>query len=341
MQSRAAVARVPRPVHAAGAGGAAARPSRSPQETTLTPGPRPPASPARVPAAPRRAPGRALVLGVTADHAFAAGAAVAGLRAQDPAPGCDLVVFHDGLGASDRAALAALWPGVEFARFGRRRVLERLGLERVPPRLARLFARFSPLHLAKLELPALLEGGRERCVWLDADLMVQGPWTPLWDFPCLAWRALPAGAFARRAEVLAALADLPRDPAVPLLNGGVLGVSAELTQRLPEAGRTLWALARRLLETTTSPQIDEMAWYLLAAGHGLPVKPYPRALNHPATAPGAGGAAIVHAIGPRKFWNAPELAASFPAWAEHAARWRAAGGAPYAGPMLPAPAPAP
>lgn len=264
--------------------------------------------------------------------AFAAGAMLAGIRRHDPGLDADVVIFHDGLADSDRAALAALAPRVTFRRFTRADVLARLGLDDAPPRLADALARFSPLHLAKLDLPALLDD-HDRVVWLDADMLVRGPIATLWDVDCLAWRPLAPGAAQRRERVLAACAPRIRDGGVPLLNGGVVGVGQGLADRGLGAA-DLWAEARFLLDATDTQTLDEMALWLLAARHALPVQALPLAMNHPVTTAGTDRAVILHAIGAHKFWNATPMRHLYPDWAAHHATWVAAGGTPHAGPVL-------
>lgn len=274
---------------------------------------------------------RALVLGVTPGMAFAAGALLAGIGRHDPGLGAEVVVFHDGLSQGDRDALARLAPGVAFRPFGRAEVLARLGLPAAPPRLEDALARFSPLHLAKLDLPALL-ADFDRVVWMDADMLVRGPVADLWDVDCLAWRPLAPGAFQRRAGVITACAPRIRDGAVPLLNGGVVAMGRGLADRGLGAA-DLWAEARFLLDATETQTLDEMALWLLAARHALPVRALPLAMNHPVTTAGADRAVILHAIGPHKFWNATPMRHLFPDWAAHHADWVAAGGTPWAGPV--------
>lgn len=264
--------------------------------------------------------------------AFAAGAMLAGIRRHDPRLDADVVIFHDGLADADRAALAALAPRVTFRRFGRADVLARLGLDQAPPRLADALARFSPLHLAKLELPALLKD-HDRVVWMDADMLVRGPVADLWDVDCLGWRPLAPGAAQRRDKVITACAPRIRDGAVPLLNGGVVAMGRGLADRGLGAA-DLWAEARFLLDATDTQTLDEMALWLTAARHALPVRALPLAMNHPVTTPGTDRAVILHAIGPHKFWNATPMRHLYPDWAAHHAAWVAAGGAPFAGAVM-------
>lgn len=269
-------------------------------------------------------------MGVTGSHAFAAGALLTGLLRHDPGFDGDVVLFHDGLTGAQEAAFLTLCPRLRFRAFTADDVARRLDLPRDHPRLAGVLARGSAMMLAKLDLPDLL-AETDRCLWLDADILVRGNWSAAWDFGPLAWRPLAGGALGRRDDALRALPDLPRDTGVPLPNGGVVGVSRGLP---PGAARDLWALARRLIAGTRAETVDELALYAYAAARGIAVTRLPWALNHPVTRTGAAGAVLLHAIGPCKFWNATPLRQLWPEWQVHHAAWVAAGGDAWDGPVL-------
>lgn len=275
---------------------------------------------------------RAIVFGITANIAFAGGALLAGILAQDPAFDADVVIFHDGLSESQQAAFLALWPRCHFRLFTRSDAEERLGRPLSDPAISDYFSRLTHMVLAKLEVPDLLED-YVRVVWLDVDMLVRGPLTSVWDIECLAWRPLKIGAYERRGKVLAAYADRNLDPSVPLLNGGLIGLGPKFRQK----GGTrvaLQQLLRDLVVRAPGTQLAEMPWYLLAAIGRLPVNAYPTRFNHSILASGVADATIVHAIGPHKFWNASPLRQLYPDWLAHHKAWVAAGGLPYDGPML-------
>ena len=275
---------------------------------------------------------QAIVMGITADIAFAAGTLLASILAQDPGFDADVVIFHDGLAEDQQAAFLALWPRCHFRSFTVADVEARLKTPITAPKVADYFQHLTHMVMAKLELPVLLEE-YERVVWLDADMLVRGPLTGLWDFDCIAWRPLPPGAYSRRARVLAAYAGATLDPAVPLLNGGTIGLGQGFREKggSPDA---LHDVARDLILRAPSTQLAEMPWYLVAALLSLPVTSYPRRFNHSVAAPGVADATIVHAIGPHKFWNAAPLRQLFPDWLQHQQTWVAAGGVPFDGPIL-------
>ncbi|MFN3824511.1 MAG: glycosyltransferase [Pseudorhodobacter sp.] len=273
---------------------------------------------------------RAIVLGITPGLDFAAGALIAALMRQEPDFSGAIVVLHNGLSEPQQAALSRLAPEVRFGVFDEPALMARLGMG-IVPQLADLLARFSPLFLAKLTLPDMLDDFA-KVLWLDADMLIRKPLGPVWSFDCLTWRPLPQGAFARRARVLAAFDDLPRAASVPLLNGGLVGVGQRFRDHATSAD--LFALARRILTGCKTDQVDELAFYLLAASRGMAVHPQPLAYNHPVGMAGAAGAAILHAIGPHKFWNATPLIGGCPDWQAHQATYVAAGGRAYDGPLL-------
>jgi Glycosyl transferase family 8 len=273
---------------------------------------------------------KAVVLGITADHAFAAGALLASILAHDPDFDATVVILHDGLPPDQQDAFRRLWPGCRFQVFASGKAVARLGA--TSGRLAEFLKQYSALVLAKLDLPDLL-AEFDKVLWLDADILVRGRLDALWDFDCLAWRSLPQGAFKRREAALAVFAELPRDPAVPLLNGGVIGVSRQFLQR-GGSSAMLHGFATRLAAQAPASQIDELPWYLAAASLGMPVTDLPMTLNHPVGKAGSDGATVVHAIGDHKFWNATPLLQLFPDWSRHQDTWVAKGGRPYDGAVL-------
>lgn len=275
---------------------------------------------------------RAIVLGITADLAFAAGTLLASVLAHDP--GCDatVVILHDGLPLDQETAFRRLWPNCRLQAFPSQAAVARLGEAAKSGRVAGFLQQYSPLVLAKLGLPDLL-AEFDKVLWLDADILVRGRLDVLWDFECLAWRALPRSTFKRRAPTLAVFGELQLDSAIPLPNGGVIAVSRRFLE-LGGSSDLLQDYAARLVAGAPASQIDEMPWYVAASGKGMPVKALPMAFNHPVGAQGVEGAVVVHAIGAHKFWNATPLLQLFPDWSRHQATWVEHGGQPYEGDVM-------
>lgn len=273
----------------------------------------------------------ALVLGVTGNLDFAAGAVIASFVRHNPGFRGDIVVLHDGLSPGALTALARLAPQVHCVPMDRAMVLARLtraGL-RTPATLDRL-GRWGAMTLAKFEMFDWLDR-YDSVVWADADVLIQGPVPDLWQAGPLAWRPLPPGAADRREAVLTALAPLIHHPGLPLPNGGIVVAQSGLRAKGCDAA-ALYAHAAWLLDWTATSTVDEWALFLLASVQAGTAHALPDDLNHPADRPGARHARIVHAIGPDKFWNAPPLRQGFPGWMAAQDVWVAAGGAPAPAP---------
>jgi lipopolysaccharide biosynthesis glycosyltransferase len=263
----------------------------------------------------------AIVCAVTGDHAFALAALIAGFRRHNPDYTGAFVVFHDGLTMVEQDQLRDLWPNILFRPYGRDVLAQRFG---ATVDLSTILQQVSPMIFAKFEIPDVL-ADFDKCLWLDADVLVQGNLAEVWNFDLLAWRPLPHGAFARRVAVMKTFADMCGDGHLPLLNGGVLGMG----RGLKIASRDLYAMATRLITQTNTASLDELALYFLAASRGVPVDLLDQRFNHPVVAAGGRDAAVVHAIGPDKFWNAAPLKLAYPEWAQNLQDWQGAG---YTGP---------
>ena len=113
----------------------------------------------------------------------------------------------------------------------------------------------------------------------------------------------------------------------------MIGVSRRFLE-LGGSSALLQGFAARLAAEAPSSQIDELPWYLAAASRGMPVTRLPMGMNHPVGLKGVEGAAVVHAIGVHKFWNATPLLQQFPDWLRHQETWAGHGGQVYDGPVL-------
>ncbi len=273
---------------------------------------------------------RAIVCGITADHAFVLGSLIAGFRRHNADFTGDFVLFHDGLDAQDQARLQRLWPRMVFHLFDQSTVAARFAGLGLKAELGAVIRRYSPMIFAKFEMLDLLDT-YDKCLWLDVDMLVQGSLEAVWAFEGLAWRPLPDGAFGRRAEVMETFADMRVDASVTLLNGGVVGMGQALRGVI--CADDIYAVAGQLIAQTDAMSVDELALYFLAASRGLPLYNLDLRFNHPVVAPGGRAAAIVHAIGPDKFWNAAPLVLAYPDWAQNLGEWQALGGAGYDGPL--------
>ena len=271
----------------------------------------------------------ALVCGITADHDFALAALLLGFQRHNPDFAGDVVVFHDGLSGAQQRLLGSLGPKVQFRPYDRDRMLDRLGpqdTDATRARLAEIVQRYSPLMLAKLELPDLLDH-YSHAVWMDVDMLVQAALPDLFDFSALAWRPLPTGWQKRRRPLLTQFDHLWRNTQTPFPNGGLVGIARGTGLHSAD----LYDLARQVLETVDTVSIDEAALFLAATSRGIAVREWPMSYNHLPAKAGVEQAAVVHAVGPQKFWNTASLITAFPDWQAHHALWGQLGGRMWQG----------
>jgi hypothetical protein len=269
----------------------------------------------------------ALLLGITADLAFAAGALLLSLRRHSPNLRPDIRIYTDG----------RLAPGDE-------RLLRELGAQTLPyapPAAAyrpESVAQFSLQALARFEGLLLLDTYAS-VIWLDVDTAIQG------DISELAGRG--------------PLALAREDPAYNE-NGGVTLASVNTAGPVPEldaeqpncnSGVLVWrdtlpdpeSLYARCMGWLTA-YADKLAFPDQAVINMLVQRclrespelvdflPVERFNCHPRN-PRAKHAAIVHMFGPFKTWYDGLTRCSFPEWDRDYASWLALGGTPWRGPV--------
>jgi lipopolysaccharide biosynthesis glycosyltransferase len=251
----------------------------------------------------------AIVLGVTADYAFAAAVVLLALRRFPPAKAFDVVLFHSGIGESDRARLGSILP----CRFEPFRLPEGIA-ERMHPRVLRIL---SGMSFARYECFRLLaEYGR--VIWLDVDIVIRG------DLSGLPGRCRGGIGMARERKPLAANFLSPPDGydmTAEYHNTGVIVMSDALPGWRDASDWLYEATARHADRLRTADQAVLNLW--LAAHAIAPDDIHPE-FNRFRHAPYGDEARIVHAIGHRKPW------ADFadPAWNADYVRWLAMGGTP-------------
>ncbi|MBK8992795.1 MAG: hypothetical protein IPM40_14475 [Gammaproteobacteria bacterium] len=130
----------------------------------------------------------AVVLGITADMAFAAANVLLGLERFPPADGYDVVIFHNGVPAGDLALLARL----RDCHFVAYRCAESIR-RNIPAHALRAF---SEIVYAKYECFELLNR-YSRVIWLDTDILIRGDTAELLE------RGASGAAFCARGQAAA------------------------------------------------------------------------------------------------------------------------------------------
>jgi hypothetical protein len=251
----------------------------------------------------------AVVMGITADLAFAAATVLLGLRRFPPCEAFDVILFHGGVPPRDLAALSSIHP----CRPVGYRCPEPI-VRNIPAGTLRAF---SGQVFAKYECFELLRS-YSRVVWLDADILIRGDTAEILD------RCRDGAAFARESRPLRFnfTCDLDGfDMDRPFCNTGVFALS----DRLPG-----WANAKEWLVEASLRYADRAVmgeqgilnlWLQHQRVEPVELLPEYNVFRH---RPGADRARIVHAVGHHKPW----MDFGDATWNRDYERWLAMGGTP-------------
>jgi len=269
-----------------------------------------------------------IVLGITRNHAFAAGCVLQAVRRHSPEFGSDILIYNDGeLFPKDAEILTELGatlipytaPGYAFR--------------------AEVIESFSLLALARFECLRLLRS-YETAIWLDVDIAVQrdisglvsfGPFGLSLEDPML--QHPPHTPSKASMNTLAPVRDLDGD--ADNYNSGVL----VLQHTLPDPEH-LYRLCMQWLEQHApllhypdQAAINMLAQYLARQDPALVAHiPCTMYNAHPKN-PGAWNAAIVHGFSVFKFWSNGLVGCCFPEWERDYRNWVRKGGSAWQGPV--------
>ncbi len=251
----------------------------------------------------------AVVLGITADMAFAAANVLLGLERFPPADGYDVVIFHNGVPAGDRALLARL-RDCHFVPYRCAQSIRR----NIPAHALRAF---SEIVYAKYECFELLNR-YSRVIWLDTDILVRGDTAELLE------RGASGAAFAREDKPLRF--NFSRDIEGfdmdrPFFNAGVFALSDALPGRESARDWLLDATVRHADRVIMGDQGILNLWLQHQRVEPAELLPEYNVFRH---RPGAARARVVHAVGHHKPW----MDFADPAWNADYVRWLALGGSP-------------
>jgi lipopolysaccharide biosynthesis glycosyltransferase len=269
-----------------------------------------------------------IVLGVTQNHAFAAGCVLQALRRHSPEFGADILVYNDGkLFPKDAEILA---------ESGARPLVYAAPDHAFP---AEALKNFSLFTLARFECLRLLRD-YEPAIWLDVDIAVQRDISGLRSFGPFALSledplsALPPYPPAKASiNVRAPVPDLDGD--ADNYNAGVL----VFQHTLPDPER-LYRLCMQWLEQYApllnypdQAVINMLAQYLKRQDPALVAQlPHDVYNAHPKN-PAAWDAAIVHGFSVFKFWSNGLVGCCFPEWERDYRAWVRKGGSVWQGPV--------
>jgi len=267
-----------------------------------------------------------LVLGITRNHAFAAGCVLQAIRRHSPKFAVDIVVYNDGgLFPNDAEILTEL--GAMLVTYASPDYAF----------LPKTIESFSLLALARFECLRFLRS-YETAIWLDVDIAVQrdisglasfGPFALSLEDPLSALPPYPPSKAST--NTLAPIPDLDGD--ADNYNSGIL----VFQHTLPDPEH-LYRLCMQWLEQyaplLTYPDqavINMLAQYLARQNPKLVAHiPHDIYNAHPKN-PAAWDAAIVHGFSVFKFWSNGLVGCCFPAWERDYRNWTRRGGSVWQG----------
>jgi lipopolysaccharide biosynthesis glycosyltransferase len=251
----------------------------------------------------------AIVMGITADLAFAAATVLRGLRRFPPADDYDVILHHGGVRGSELELLGGLHP----CRFERYRCPARIR-RLIPPATLRAF---SDQAFAKYECFDLLTH-YSQVLWLDADVLVRGDTTALLE------RGRGGAGFAREDKPLRFnfSGDIEGfNMSRPFYNTGVFVLSDCLPGWREAKAWLLEATVRHADRVVLSEQGILNLWLQYQRIEPIDLLPEYNVFRH---RPGAAAARIVHAVGHHKPW----MDFTDTIWNEDYRQWLAIGGSP-------------
>jgi lipopolysaccharide biosynthesis glycosyltransferase len=251
----------------------------------------------------------AVVLGITADMAFAAANVLLGVERFPPAADYELVIFHNGVPARDLALLAQI-RACHFVHYRCAQNIRR----NIPGHALRAF---SEMVYAKYECFELLKTYAQ-VIWLDTDILIRGDTTGLLE------RSAAGAAFAREDKPLRF--NFSRDIEGfdmdrPFFNAGVFALSERLQGRESARDWLVDATVRYADRVVLGEQGILNLWLQHQGVEPGELLPEYNVFRH---RPSAALARVVHAVGHHKPW----MDFADPAWNADYVHWLALGGSP-------------
>jgi len=266
----------------------------------------------------------AVVLGITSDLAFAAGVMLLSLKRHlsPHVDGYDVVIIHDGkLDENDAGLFHAICPTcilVEYAPLC-------LDLSVLPKD-------FRPAYIYRFESFRLLDTYKT-LIWLDCDLAVQDDISELMNYGPLAMAIdnfsipLVKNGLTLQTNFKIPLAEY--DMNSEFYNTGVIVFQDTIQEPLKiyEWCMTTFTSLYDILSYQDQPVFNMLVQKHPTMSAVLPTERF----NSFVPFASSNTAAIVHAVGRRKFWNDAFVMLSFPEWQRDYHRWLRMGGSRYSG----------
>ena len=248
-------------------------------------------------------------MGATSNLDFAVANVIMGVEKFSPHLVDNYIIFYD---EKDKFKTESI-----FKNISEKIEFRPINTYKIPANIS-FYERYSKLYLAKYFIFDLLKE-YDKVLWLDADICIQGDISGIFSYGPMAWRPTVVSMKTK----LEKLYDIPESATAP--NGGVILVTRDIDgyERYTDE---IIELCNELMEKYEKPNVDELAFGLLAYRNNIKVDLLPDTYNAGCSWPCAFDAKIVHSIGPKKFWNSPENYFVFSHWKENNEIWKQKGG---------------
>jgi lipopolysaccharide biosynthesis glycosyltransferase len=266
----------------------------------------------------------AIVLGITADLSFAAGVMLVSLKRHlsPHVDAYDVVIIHDGkLDENDTRLFYAICPNCVLMEY---KPLC-LDLSALPPD-------FHPAYIYRLEAFRMLDKYKT-LIWLDCDLAIQDDISELIAYGPLAMaidnfsKPVAENGLTFQTNLKIPLAEY--DMNAEFYNTGVIVFQDTIQSPLEKYE---WCMNTFVSLYDILVYQDQPVLNMLVQKYPDMFATFPtQRFNSFVPFASSNTAAIVHAIGRRKFWNDAFVALSYPEWQRDYHRWLKMGGSRYSG----------
>ena len=252
----------------------------------------------------------AIMVGATGNIMFAVGNIYLSILRHSPNLEFDFIIYHIGMDKKDKKV---------FEKFNNI-IIKEYCFPFDQNKLESSLLKYSEMTFAKFEMFDLL-GEYETVIWIDTDIAVQGDISPLKKFGPLS--------YAEGSPKFKVIDNFKEpvtgfDMELTSLNSGLIVINQELPQH---AHLREWCYKMTHKHAAKLRWGDQGIQMLLLQYLDCPSKTLPRRIYnaHPDSQYSV-TATLVHAFGPRKFWNNSHVCAAFPEWWRTHQQWLRLGG---------------
>ena len=245
-----------------------------------------------------------IVFGITSNLAFAVANIIIAIEEFSPNLIDKYIILFDSedpISNDERNVLTKISENIEF---------EELYLDNKINLSSDLLNRYSKLNFSKFEILRFLEQYK-KVLWLDADILIQGDISEIFDYGPLGWRKavqsfkeyMPVEEWEGKKII--------NSYSVP--NGGVILVTEEIGDYYNIYNECI-DIFNKLTELSETIPYDELTFALLNFKYDLGANELPAKFNSGTGWKNSQDAIIVHSIGTMKFWNDALRYILFPQW---------------------------